>query len=226
MDVTGPAKGGRESKECHMAEFTEEQLDEILDEASAAAAKATVREGGEWDGGKVLAEVWVERDSGKFTIHHEVVDACWCGRKNSYSTKGTGFTQCGGCGQVFPASAEVIEVHDAEDEAELLAAVARVVEEVSAECEQKSDALERELYAEVHQLALDTVSEAETITEAFVTNFIAGWSDSWPWDSGTYSAITESELADLISAVDSELAADADLKSAVAARIAELSGAK
>lgn len=210
-----------------MTEFTEGQLDEILDEASAAAAGAAVRRLDDADAqeGDLLAEVWVERDGARFTVHHKLVIACWCGRQNTYSTKGTGITQCTGCGEIFPASTEVIEVCDAEDESELLAAVARVVEEVSGEREQRSDGLERELYAEVYEQALEQIAAAETVTEAFVTTFIAGWSDSWHWDSGPYSAITESELADLISAVDSELAADADLKSAVADRITELSGA-
>lgn len=208
-------------------EFTEDQLDEILDEASTAAAEATVYRpnGGSPQGEDPLAEAWVERDGTRFTVHHKSTVACWCGRSSVVSTKGTGFTQCTGCGQVFPASAEVIEVHDAEDEAELLAAVARVVEEVSGEREQKSTELERELYAEVYEQALEKIAAAETITETFVDDFIASWSDSWHWDSGAYSAITESELADLINAVDSELAADADLKSAVADRIAGLSGA-
>lgn len=210
-----------------MTEFTEVQLDEILDEASAAAAGTAVHslDGTDAQGGGPLAEVWVERDGAQFTIHHKLVVACWCGRQNTYSTKGTGFTRCAGCGEVHSASAEVIEVYDAEDEAKLLAAVTRVVEEVSSEREQKSNGLERELYSEVYEQALEKVAASKTITEAFVKTFIADWSDSWDWDSGSYSAITDSELADLISAVDSELAADVDLKSAVTARIAELSGA-
>src|SRR5699024_9924081 len=109
--------------------------------------------------------------------------------------------------------------------AELMAAVGRVVEKMFAERRKAFDALKRKLHAEVHQYALDQIAKAETITETFVKDFISDWSGSWDWSGGSYSATTESELMDLIDAVDNRLGDDADLKTAVADRIAELSGA-